>query len=262
MLSTVSVIIPTWNRAHTLGAAIQSALSQEPAPLEILVCDDGSSDPSRELVESMADPRIRWIEGPHMGRPAIARNRGIAESRGQWIAFLDSDDEWLPGKLQTQLALAHRLDCLATCGNAVRVVPGQGIQGQLLALDASRLGFKELLRGNFVICSSAMFERSLLRKVGGFPERAELAALEDYALWLRVATFTDFAFVAQPVVSYRDDQANSIRGREASDARAQRERVYLSYLEWAPPFARHALALRWASARASARHWKERVQKR
>src|SRR5262249_7122187 len=100
---SVSVIIPTWNRAATVMAAVESALAQTHAPLEVLVCDDGSSDDSAQRVGALPDPRVRWLPGPRGGRPAIPRNRGIAAARGEWLAFLDSDDEWLPDKLERQL---------------------------------------------------------------------------------------------------------------------------------------------------------------
>ncbi len=96
MRAEVSVIIPTWNAAATIKTAVLSALRQTYPPLEILVCEDGSTDNSKEIVESLNDARVRWLTGPHAGQPAIPRNRGIRKATGQWLAFLDSDDEWLP----------------------------------------------------------------------------------------------------------------------------------------------------------------------
>ena len=259
---SVSVIIPTWNRAHTLIAAIQSALTQTPAPLEVLVCDDGSQDDSRSLVSEINDPRVRWIDGPHSGGPAVPRNRGLAASRGEWIAFLDSDDRWLPGKLAAQLDLARRLDVLAACGNAIRVLPGGTCAGALLEQCAPRLTFGRLLRGNLVVCSSAMFHRALLPKVGSFPEATELVALEDYALWLRVTTFTDFAFVGEPCVAYADDPSASIRSADARNACSQQAQVREDYLRWAPRLTRHVLALRLQTARAAFHQWQARRRHR
>src|SRR5262245_1813867 len=100
----ISVIIPTWNRAQSVKRAISSALRQTHPPHEILVCDDGSTDNTEEVVRAMGDSRVRWIAGPHAGCPAVPRNRGIAASKGDWIAFLDSDDAWLPEKLEAQIA--------------------------------------------------------------------------------------------------------------------------------------------------------------
>lgn len=246
---TVSVIIPTYNRAHTLVAAIRSALAQTTPALEVLVCDDGSTDATREVVEALADERVRFLACGRNGRPAIVRNRGIAESRGAWLAFLDSDDEWLPEKLTTQLALVHALRCLASCTNATRLVPGQGPAGTLLAFDQPRLPFGLLLRSNLVVCSSAMFHRSLLSHVGGFPEHQSVVAAEDYALWLKIATRTDFAFVAAPQVVYTDNPAASIRGVDPAAEQRRARAVFDDFLRWAPRLSRSALALRWERLR-------------
>src|SRR5690606_38869541 len=101
----ISVIIPTWNRAETLGKAISSALNQTLSPYEVIVCGvDGS--PDQKVVNSIKDPRVRWIEGGKDGLASIPRNRGIKASKGEWLAFLDSDDEWLPEKLEKQFKRA------------------------------------------------------------------------------------------------------------------------------------------------------------
>ncbi|MFY9338906.1 MAG: glycosyltransferase family A protein [Methanosarcina flavescens] len=98
-MAEISVIIPTWNRAETLGKAISSALNQTLSPYEVLVCGvDGS--PDQKVVNSINDPRVRWIEGGKDGLASIPRNIGIKASKGEWLAFLDSDDEWLPEKLE------------------------------------------------------------------------------------------------------------------------------------------------------------------
>lgn len=100
MSETVSVIIPVFNGERFLGEALDSALSQVPAPLEVIVVDDGSTDGSVSLADSRTG--VRCIRTDHAGVSA-ARNRAISEALGDWIAFLDADDRWLPGKLRTQL---------------------------------------------------------------------------------------------------------------------------------------------------------------
>jgi len=153
-VTNVSVIIPTWNRANTIERALRSSLAQSASPLEVLVCDDGSTDNTRELVLSIGDSRARWIDAKRSGRPAIPRNRGIQSSRGEWLAFLDSDDEWLPDKLEKQLAVAEESGCMAVCSNALRFVAAKGDQGPLLSLGKERLTFNDLVDNNRVICSS------------------------------------------------------------------------------------------------------------
>jgi glycosyltransferase involved in cell wall biosynthesis len=228
---SVTVVIPTWNRAATLGDAVRSVLAQTVPPLEVLVCDDGSTDGSEEVVRSIGDPRVRWIPGEHSGRPAVPRNRGIEAACGEWLAFLDSDDAWLPKKLEKQLSLAAESGCRASCSNAYRIVPGKGKGGLLLQGNPSRIAFDDLLRGNHVICSSALVETSLVRRASGFPEALEMKALEDYALWLRIATMSDFACFPGPLLRYKDDPANSLR-REDPDPSVQRVKVFRNFLSW------------------------------
>src|SRR5438874_1624069 len=98
----VSVVIPTYNSAHYIGEAVQSVLAQTYTNFEVIVVDDGSTDDTRERLESVAG-RIRYLYQPN-GGVSKARNRGIQEARGELIAFLDGDDEWLPEKLAKQLA--------------------------------------------------------------------------------------------------------------------------------------------------------------
>lgn len=232
MHEKVSVIIPTWNRATHLRAAITSVLQQTYPVHEILVCDDGSTDESEAVVRSFDDSRLRWLPGPHAGRPAVPRNRGLAASEGEWIAFLDSDDEWLRGKLARQFASLQQLACRAACSNAFGVKPDGQQAGRVVAWRKNRIGFKDLLKRNHVVCSSVIIHRSLLASVAGFPEQPLLTACEDYALWLRVSTQTDFAFVADTLVRYNDDPEMSLRNINR-DAAAIRRNVLCDFIAWA-----------------------------
>jgi glycosyltransferase involved in cell wall biosynthesis len=101
----VSVVIPVFNGARFLGEALDSVLSQDPAPLEVIVVDDGSTDSSSDVAESRAG--VLCFRRPHAGVSA-ARNFGIAQARGDWVAFLDADDRWMPGRLAAQLRHAER----------------------------------------------------------------------------------------------------------------------------------------------------------
>lgn len=229
-MDSVSVIIPTWNRAASIEAAVRSVLSQTHPVLEVLVCDDGSSDDTKNIIASIGDGRVKFIEGPRAGRPAIPRNRGIKLAKGKWIALLDSDDAWLPEKIEKQLSAAEKNNCKAACTNAFRVLPGQGRVSAYLQLKAKIISFDRLIYTNFVICSSALVHRDILEKAGGFPEDEKLKAIEDYALWLRVVTLTDFAYVEEPLVDYLDDAANSIRAEQKEYV--QREAVMEDFYQW------------------------------
>jgi glycosyltransferase involved in cell wall biosynthesis len=231
---SVSVVIPTWNRADTLSKAIESVLSQSLPVLEVLVCDDGSTDGTAEVVMAMArhDPRIRWLPGERGGRPAIPRNRGIAASRGEWLAFLDSDDAWERDKLAVQLDAAQRLDCLAVCSNALRVFPGAREPEPLLDWNRPLLKFSHLLAVNRVVCSSCVVHRSVLARTGGFPADADFKAIEDYALWLRVAAITCFAYCSATLVRYRDDPESSLRAQQDVSPASQKKLVLQNLVDW------------------------------
>lgn len=221
---TVSVVIPTYQRAHDLERAVRSALAQTHAPLEVLVCDDGSTDDSEERIRSIGDLRVIWLPGPHAGRPAIPRNRGLAAARGEWIAFLDSDDTWEPNKLARQFERLTRKPGHFSCTNAWRIVPGSTDRTLYFDRPQETITFFDLLRMNPVICSSALVHSSILAKTGPFPEDKELKALEDHALWSRCAVFTKMDMCPEPLVRYTDSPSTSVRQEDVSVA-LQRERV-------------------------------------
>ncbi len=235
-MNNVSVIIPTWNREQTLGKAIQSALEQTHPPLEVLVCGVEGT-PDKKVVESIDDSRVRWVEVNHTGLPATPRNRGIRVSRGEWLAFLDSDDEWLPEKLEKQFEHINKTRCNAVCSDAIRYVPSQGHIGTIVNGDVSGdlLSFPLLIHINYVICSSVLIKKDIVEKCNGFPEDRELRALEDYAMWLRASTFTDFAFIKEPLLIYRDEPKTSVRAF-SSTIWDQRVNVLKSFISWANNF--------------------------
>ena len=227
----VTVIIPTWNRAASLRKAIESAIAQTGVSIEILVCDDGSTDGSREVVEAIGDPRVFWINGFHAGYPAVPRNRGIRASRGEWIAFLDSDDEWYPTKLKEQLEFAVHGSLSAVCSNAVRVDPARGPVGNLISFAGDKLGLSDLLYDNRVITSSVLVRREALLSAEGFPEKQGLRIGEDYALWLRLAFSQPFGLINKPLVNYFDSPQTSVR-RFSPSAATQRRRAVFDFLGW------------------------------
>jgi len=240
---TVSVIIPTYNRKEELRRAIESVLVQENVSLEVLICDDGSTDGTIEMVSSWADARVRLLTGPRGGRPAIPRNRGIKAAQGEWLAFLDDDDEWLPEKLQTQLKFAEEKGYLAITTNALRIKPGQ--EDSLLFHTCNipeHLSFDVLLSVNYAITSSVIVHHSLFERVEGFPECKNLIGREDYALWLRIASITPFGYIREPYVLYTDMPTQSIRRQGGSERKAL-SWVYSDYLIWAklPIFSRNRL---------------------
>jgi glycosyltransferase involved in cell wall biosynthesis len=227
----VSVIIPTWNRAAAVVEAVGDVLGQTEPNFEVLVCDDGSTDDTRTRLQAIADPRLVWLDGPRSGCPAAPRNRGIARAGGEWIAFLDSDDRWLPTKLARQLEVASVAGVGAVSSNATRLRDGKP-SGTVVDHPRPLIRTADLLSWNPVVCSSMVVRAEVLDRCGGFPEDRAHLAIEDHALWLRVAAITDIAFVPESLVIYRDEPTTSVRARIEASADEQRLALYEGYRQW------------------------------
>jgi len=223
-------VIPTYNRAADLVAAVESVLRQEEPVLEVLVCDDGSTDNSRELIGQLKHPAIKWLDCGKNGRPAIPRNRGIEKSTGDWIAFLDSDDSWAPEKTKKQLAFARAHNLKAVCTNASRIRNGVN-EGAYVHYDKPLITLRDLMRQNSVICSSAMIRKEVLLSTSLFPVERELVA-EDYALWLRIATMADFGFINENLVNYTDHFETSVRSEYKGDAWDMFRVIFTDFKGW------------------------------
>lgn len=182
-MGKVSVIIPTWNRQNSIKRCIVSALNQTYKDLEVIVSDDGSTDKTEQVVKSIGDPRIILIKGSHSGLPSVARNRGIEIASGEWVAFLDSDDEWVSNKIETQLYLLRNNKYEFCCSNAF-----VGDVKTIFTSQASRLlSFKTLLKSNNVITSSVLVSKKLVDTIL-FNEDNRFKAVEDYLLWLTLSS--------------------------------------------------------------------------
>jgi Glycosyl transferase family 2 len=203
-LPLVSVVIPTHNRADLLDAALHSVANQEGIgtdfDLEILVIDDGSTDRTPDLVRSY--PEVHYYRGEESRGTSAARNRGVTEARGQYIAFLDDDDTWLPWKLKRQIAVLER-------DAQVGVVYGQEIKRGDESVSVwpdlrdGRTGWmhRSLLISCPVNSSSTVVRKVVFDHAGLFDE--SLPSWEDYDMWLRIACHWRFAFVPGPAVIYR-----------------------------------------------------------
>jgi glycosyltransferase involved in cell wall biosynthesis len=241
---TISVVISTYQRPDACERALRSVLEQTEPPLEVLICDDGSRDdtPARFRAWEEHCENVRYLRIPdNTGTPASARNLGIADARGHWIAFLDDDDEWLPGKLEAQRAAIARESADVISTNARRS------DGSVFFVDAPstlRPTRSDVLKTNPVITSSAMVRRSL----AGFPTALWMRGIEDYAAWLDLADGgARFVVLGEPLVRYQDASADRL-----SAARAHRQ-IAIARLTWRrmmqQPYepARIRAALRWTA---------------
>ncbi len=195
----VAVVIPTYDRAGTILRAVESVLAQDYAPLELVVVDDGSRDGTAELLAPLARAgRLTLLLQPNLGVSA-ARNAGIRATAAPFIAFLDSDDEWRPGKIQAQVDFFRdHPDCDLVQTREIwmrrgrRVNPGR--RHQKKAGDI----FIDSLSLCLISPSAVMLRRSLLDEVGLFDEN--LPAAEDYDLWLRVLVGHPAGLIEQDLV--------------------------------------------------------------
>lgn len=202
--SSVSVVIPTYNRAGVLGEAVTSALHQTAAPLEVVVVDDGSTDDTPSVCRRYP---VVYRRIDNSGGPARPRNVGIRVARGSVIAFLDADDVWLPHKLEAQVAKLQHPDVGLVYADMEIWEEGRRHEETFFAQATPREGdvLVPLLAGNFVPTSTVLVRRRLVEEVGGFDEHPELHGVEDYHLWLRLAARSvRFAFVPHPLARYRE----------------------------------------------------------
>ncbi len=188
----ISVIIPTHNRAHTIGRAIESVLKQSLPPSEVIIVDDGSPDKTAALIQNDF-PRCHYIYQQNQG-VSSARNSGIRAASSEWLAFLDSDDEWMPGKLATQAAALKDNPGIQLC-HTEEIWIRNGTRVNQMKKHAKRGGwlFQHCLPLCAISPSSVIIHRSLFESLGLFDET--LPACEDYDLWLRICAFYPTLFV-------------------------------------------------------------------
>lgn len=199
-MPTFSVIVPTYNRADFVARAISSILEQEvQGGAEAIVVDDASIDDTEALVTRAFGPRVRYLRQPENRREGAARNAGAAHATGTYLAFLDSDDFYLPGKLAADLARFDATDRPAAVYSRARNVDpaGRNLGVRRLAAPQGDI-FWQLARENIIPMSTVAVRADVFRARGGFVEDVALSGTADWELWMRIAArdrwgFTDHA---------------------------------------------------------------------
>jgi glycosyltransferase involved in cell wall biosynthesis len=198
----VTAVVPTRNRAVLLRQTLHSVIAQRGVGLEVVVVDDGSADGTGEVVAGLRDDRVRLVRHQRPQGVSAARNRGIAEARGSWVAFLDDDDLWAPDKLASQLAAARRERRAWAVTGAVSVDDRLGVLTGEPPLPPERIA-AELPRYNCVPAgaSNVVVHADLLVAAGGFDPG--LRHMADWDLWIRLGRSGPPATVSRPLLAYR-----------------------------------------------------------
>lgn len=237
---SVDIVVATYSgREELLKTALDSVLVQTYTDWVCWVCQDGDESGIKEIVDSYNDPRFRYLHVPKSGRPAPARNRALLHGQGQFVAFLDDDDEWLSNKLDKQIAfMAVHAGCSIVATEAKRWCR-TGLEGgpEMFMgglVEDWLIPFDELLQSNRICTSSVLIRRSSQRRAGYMFDSPGLIIGEDYEFWLRLALTGDLWAMKDVLVHYHDDPANSIRShvyRQPDKRKQQSYAVYRALLD-------------------------------
>lgn len=207
----VSVILTTYNRAHLVMESIYSVLGQTYSNLELIIADDGSTDNTEELVQALPDPRIRYYKMPHTGRTAILKNAAIRHSKGELIAFIDSDDTWTENKLEKQVQLLHKHSHIGfTITDAITYRSGVVLSPRTYTnrqgVELANI-FNRLKQNRFVVYNPTLvLRRSCIEKTGWFNE--DMLFCSDYHFNMRLAYHFDAGIIYESLLWRRMHDTN------------------------------------------------------
>ena len=201
----VSIIMPTYNQAEYINAAIDSVLAQSYPKFELIIIDNSSTDSTCAVVQSYNDPRIKYLKFDNKGVIAAARNYGVNHSKGSILSFLDSDDIWLPEMLNTQLNLL--CDEFSLVSSSFEPIGNTSICRHHLNYigekNVKHFDYEDIINGNPIMTSSVILYKSNFESVGGFDESLEFRFIEDWELWLRLAVHKKVLINGAKLLQYR-----------------------------------------------------------
>jgi glycosyltransferase involved in cell wall biosynthesis len=242
----ISVVIPTYNRANLISETLDSVLSQTVNDIEVIVVDDGSTDATPAVVSSYQ--RVRYLHQANAGQ-AAARNAGIRMAMGEYIAFVDDDDLWLPNKLAQQLDCLHAesaawvyCDALVFDGTS-----GQPLHrfSQINTPHNGHVGAQLLIR-DFIASPTPMVRRDVFDRVGLFDASPLLRRREDWEMWLRIAAHYPLSYIPEPLARYRSHEQTATRSEDIWTVYRSRTSVIDRAVAFAPelytPSRCHAMA--------------------
>lgn len=206
----ISVLIPTFNHCNYITATLNSVFAQTFTDYEIIVVNDGSPDDTAQLLKPLSESgKIRYIEQENQGQSA-ARNRGLAEAQGQYIAFLDDDDLWPADKLQWQVEFLGNNPDHAAVGGSATMIDNDGNAFSHQTYPSHSIASSLLFRGNpFMSPGQVLIRADTLREIGGLD--THLQGTDDYNLWFEMAHRAKFAYVSRDALLYRLHDSNASR---------------------------------------------------
>ena len=204
-MEKVSVVIPSYNSSSYINKAIESVLNQTYGNLEVIVADDASTDDTCTVVQKITDPRVKLIRRKENGGAAAARNSAIDAATGRYIAFLDSDDYWLPDKLSVQIC--NMQEQTKSFSHTSYIVKSE--KGEMLIDVPEEVNYKRLLRGNIIGTSTVVYDAVALGKI----YMPSLRMTEDFATWLNILKQCDSALGIRKPMAYYTRRSNSLSSR-------------------------------------------------
>ena len=224
-MANISVIIPCYNAEKMIRETIESVLAQTYQDFEIIVVDDGSTDHSKEIIQSFGE-KVKYIYQENGGQSA-ARNTAIRASNGKYLAFVDADDLWFPEKLEKQLKRMNETgvdwcfcDCEIFVDETKNIV---GVYSQLVYPPQTGNVAVDLLMGNFIASPTPIVSKKIFEKAGYFDESPEIRSGEDWEEWVRITIISKVEYVAETLARYRVHSASVTNNEDP-------EKVYYSHV--------------------------------
>ena len=231
----VSVIMPTYNHAEFITEAIDSVFRQTYKRVELIIINNHSTDNTEKIVNSFDDERIKYLRFQNRGIIAASRNLGIKNSNGKYIAFLDSDDIWLPEKLEKQVELMESNVEMALSYVLFSKLHQNGIIKGEFPYPTHRVQgnvFRNLYMQNVIANSGAMVRASVLKEVGLFDENPKLVSVEDAELWLRISRTRNVGLVDKDTLLIYRVGGNNIYYRKLYKKHQRRMYLAMKYLKY------------------------------
>lgn len=211
-----SIIIPTYNRANNIKHTLDSINKQSFRDFDVIVCDDGSTDYTKQVVDTFLDKfSIKYIWQENWGGPARPRNNGLKIARGEYIAFLDADDWWYPDKLEVVKSYLHDAD-IVYHDLDIYTEKGKRFFKKFKGRYLTKPAFIDLMKNeNALIISSVAVRKNIINRAGGFAEEKSLISLEDFDLWLKISRITEkFTYIPKSLGAYLMRDSNISKASE------------------------------------------------